>query len=441
MLIRTNRKTLGILVLLAVGFYVLLSASGYRLSYPTAQFVFVPPFVTCPDGSLHPFGYACPTTSLVTTTSSANTMPIAPVTIDVWQDWQLFDIHGNQYGALTSQKVLFPLGFSNPAFIATANAGFIRIAEHHVVENTVPGFDSGLGFFLYSGVISGQLLVNGQPFSQLQQSPFPAPGYFGYAAIQNYLPNAVNAGVAFSTGDLGGTSRDSVFYLIFNKALQPSACSQYPSSCIDMTNIVAQGQDVSLSATFQETWIQWSIDFNPIKAWFGPCDYTVYVGIGYSYCIKNTGQLGPTPVTMPPAKLSSMGILTTMLNGSPTFIPTMTATTYGTNTIGFTTTVVSNQTQTLWSIKYSNTTTIGTVTNPGSSLSLPNSCDSLFGKNSTLSSICKNNLSLCGSVPWLCASTLGIPNWLIAISVILFAIYLIFRRPSGAGSSVTVVTT
>lgn len=349
----------------------------------------------------------CPATTTATVQSSSQVVASiqAHVSISVFQEWLVFDKSGRQISSIPMDRKTIGFGILNQVYSATFNkgeVGFVRLNEHHVLNNAVPKMFWG-GFVFTTHTI-GSLLVNGQRYAGITLIPWPTPSGWSELVDSFIAPNLNGEDAAFFPGDLPGTSRDGAFYIIFNHASTPSACTQHPESCVDITSVVSSGQDVTVSAEFQETWTEWSVTFNPGNVVLGPCDYRVPIDIPfwglYAYCIHNEEQLGPTPIAMKPILLSALR--------------SMTASTFATNTVVFTTVTTESKTLTKWSVLYSNTTTGGTV-----SQSPPNA--------PTFCTLNPDNPLCIYWVPlwdWLNQSTLGIPNliWVVGGIIVLAAI-------------------
>ncbi len=407
------------ILLIAVVLIGVISASGFSYREPVT-FSFAVPMEYLGPG----FGGTAYTTSLaytITMTAWQTQTQTSNVGIDVWQEWLIYDTAGRLVKTLSGDMKSFGFalgGYLSAGGLPLSEAGFIRINEHHFLRDAVPSLS--WGGYVFTTHTEGNVLVDGQVYAGVTLMPWPTPTPWMDAMNSFFAPYLSDEDAAFFSGDISGTSRDGTFYLIFNHALKPLDCLQYPSACVDLSALVDKGKDVMVSAAFQETWTQWSISFDPVKNLLGPCDHRrpLITPLGSAiYCIHNEEQLGPTPITMAPVKLSAL--------------MTTTATTFGTNTLWFTTryttkttvsgthTITTTQTETNWGVAYSNTTTTGTVTT--SPPNMPNIDDLL---DPILDPIKE---ALGSQFAWLWESTWGIPNWLILLAVILIVLWLISK--------------
>jgi hypothetical protein len=344
------------------------------------------------------------------------------VSIQVYQQWDMFDIRGNQIGSLQSNSAWFQFAFLQLSTISQG-PGYIRVHESHTLLNAIPSVDSG--FFLFSTTTVGNLYVDGQLYAPVTLIPWTTP-----SPVSKYLTDwgrsPANAGdsvfagqVSYQgqvVGDSPGTVRDGFFYLIFSKALYPQDCVKYPYACIDLTGLT---HDATISAGFTETWSEWKVSWDIQLLAFGPCTFktgSAYPGV-QSLCVYKETEHAPTPISMPANKLSNLGEWT-----ASGFKPTVTDTTFATNTLWFSTTTSGTSTITKWGVAYTNTTITNTLVNepPNNPFNTPfNLCDWLPDWASWTCAVGWLNL------PWLA--------WIVAAIVLL---YLILRR---GGSSVTIV--
>jgi hypothetical protein len=327
------------------------------------------------------------------------------VSIQVFQQWDMFDVRGTQIGSLQSNAAWFQFAFLQLA-TASQGPGYIRIHESHILANAIPSVDSG--FYLFSTTTVGNLYLDGNLYAPVQLIPWTTPSPVT-KYLTNWGQNQANAGDATFAGqvsyegqivgDSPGTVRDGFFYLIFSKALYPQDCVKYPYACIDLTGLT---HDATITAGFTETWSQWKVSWNLQNLAFGPCTFrtgSAYPGV-QSLCVYKESQLAPTPISMPANKLSNLGEWT-----ASGYKPTVTDTTFATNTLSLTTTTSGTQTITLYNIIYTNTTAVGTVVNES-----PN-----------------NPFNLCDWLPtWMCGvGWFNLPWWVwIIAAVVLLALIL-----------------
>jgi len=362
----------------------------------------------------------CQYTTTTTTPSTSASSVVSPIVSFLGgQRWYVYDKSSHLTTVLDSSRMTlsFDLSGPNTNAISAKNTGWIRVYEWFQLADPIPGNTANAPYVIaFTRTLTGTLTTGtrSQPLSFI---PWTVSGIANNGFFSSW---AGRTDVVFWSGDSVGTERAAVFYIILDSSKRPAECGSFSLSCYDVSDLVAKQQDFTITAAIQENWRDY---------WFGTilnptfsCDATTG-GYAGSICIKNLESRGPIPIAWS-AKITDFLYYTTM-NGTPTYIQTKSSTAIETATIHISTTIESGTTKLIIREVHTNTTITGTDTIPAPNGGLGGGLTDWFNR------FCSTNPSFA----WLCSSSYGVPNWLIAVGVILVLLFLLWPK---SGSSLTI---
>lgn len=339
------------------------------------------------------------------------------------QRWTVFDSSSRITNVLSSDTVrvnffglqLLPADSS----LDGRNKGYIQDFIWFKPDTALPGYvpssltDYGqYDVFVFTRKLSATVTINGQTFA--------SPSYVPWSSDFNSNPlNAIaqaysgvlgeKEAVSFITGDAAGTMRGATIYFLLRPDMRPQDCVTYPQACVDLSNLVSQGQDFTIGLSVTEVWHDYETVYDPLHL---KPDCSFRLLLTEPYCsYKLTQQTVTDNYSM---TLTNFGYFTTT-NGFTSFVQTQYSTAQTTVVIHITTTTEGTITKIIVVETHQNTTLTGTDTVHGpATIPLPDACTLL---------------------PFLCNwKGLGdIPLWAIVVVVILIIIILLAGRGRGEG--------
>jgi len=324
------------------------------------------------------------------------------------QDWDIFDKSSRliQSSRSSEKTLLFQL---IPPYSSTkmSDVGWVRVHEWFRLTDSIGGDWGGLNTqaIVFTRDLDAQVLINGASYANIGFIPWNQP-----TSWINYIQGwSHQSDVVFATGDLPGTERSAVIYLVFDSSKRPSDCNTNPSACVNLSSEVAKGKDFTIELKITETW-----DDYTVEPYFLGKTCAIKVGHMVNTCIN---PLEHRTVDLKwGVNLLDLGHYTT-IKGTPTFVVTQSSTAMETATIHVTRTVESHTTKLIVVEEHVSTTITATETLTANTPDFCKAYPDFF--------LCK--LGLPDWLDWLWESTWGIPNWLFVVAGVLVVLWILVK--------------
>jgi len=331
------------------------------------------------------------------------------------QFWTVFDRSGRVTDTYSSDRITIRFQLT-PSSVNGADKGYIQDFIWFQPDLAIPGYvpSSLLDYGQYDVVVftrtlTASVAINGQSYSSPSYVPWssdfnanPLNGIAqGYASVLGEKET-----VAFITGDAANTVRGATIYFLLRSDVRPDDCNRVPGACVDLTNLVSREQDFTIGLSVTEHWRDYETVYDPFH--LKSCDFRLL--LGGLWCTNKIQEQSVTDTYS--MQLTNFGYFTTT-TGVTSFVQTQYSTAHTTVVIHMTTTVEGGITKIIVEETHQTTTIRAT--------------DTLTGP--------PKGLDFCSQVPWLCGSTFGLANWIIAVVAAVVVLYLILRP---RGQTVTV---
>ena len=337
------------------------------------------------------------------------------------QQWLIFDTSGRLVEQHHSDRVTISLVIAQqPPTVDAGNKGYIQVYEWFENDAAIAGhvptnlLDYGsYDVIVFTRKLTARVLINGANYASADYIPWALENDItGF--IANGYANVLRDGssVSFITGDPAGVRRGALIYFLLSPNITPSDCNKKPSACINLVSLVSKGEDFTITLEITEDWKDYETTYDPFHQ--QQCDFRLL--LAELYCVQELDEATVTDKYS--MQLVEFGYFSTLPNGQTTFIQTKYRTDLTTVTIHIVTTVIGGTTKLIIEEKHQTTTIVNTATLTG-----PPTGETDF----------------CSVLPFLCESTAGIPNWLLAVAMIFLLIALFRGSGRGSGSQVVIV--